>query len=280
MKDLNNLEDIDVHSLTHTVDKVLEVLKTELATREDNDYNDGFGGNPSLLFFLITRPEIILRSNKTQSNMSIDQNGVLTITIAHSILHAENIKTRELRTILDNLYQHSEYVRPITQEQIANPSFLRDQGVKNRDIHLLIKCIEEARTLQARFQEKEPVRKAASVLFDIEIKKMKTSFLKEMGLPVDALDGDAKSSTQQQDRECDFLQDMLESHPIWGAKIDAISKRHSDIVAALVSEDDKQAIKFIDSFPGFAKVCALRTTLGIEIMVSYNLDEIGITNPL
>src|SRR5271154_1446226 len=153
----------NAYKYKHSLDEVLTTLKAELAVREDNFHCDsGFGGNPTQLFFLITRPEIVLRSNKTESSMSLDQDGILTITIAHSVLKAEDIETKELRVILDNLCKHSDRVRPITQAQISNVSFLRDQNIQTRDMHLLIRCLEEAQALHVRFKNKEPVYKAAN----------------------------------------------------------------------------------------------------------------------
>lgn len=273
-----------VYKYKHSLDEVLTVLKAELAVGEDNHCDSGFGGNPTQLFFLITRPEIILRSNKSESSMSMNQSGVLTITIAHSILKQESIETKELRVILDNLCKHSNQVRPITQAQISNVSFLRDQNVQTRDMHLLIRCLEEAQALHARFKNKEPVYQAAGVLFATETKRVESLFLKEMNLPANALDEleerDHDQIKTQPEREHDSLWSMLDGHPIWGQKLDEIGKRHETITQSLVSEDDKTAIKFINTFPGFAKICALRTTLGIETIVIYNLDELGLSSPI
>ena len=66
----------------------------------------------------------------------------------------------------------------------------------------------------------------------------------------------------------------------WGQKLDEIGQRQDTIIQSLVSEDDKIAVKFINTFPGFAKICALRTTLGIETIVTYNLDELGLSSPI
>ena len=216
--------------------------------------------------------------------MSLDQDGILTITIAHSVLKAEDIETKELRIILDNLYKHSDLVRPITQAQISNVSFLRDQNIQTRDMHLLIRCLEEAQAIHVRFKNKEPVYQAANVLFATETKRIESLFLKEMNLPANALDDlgerDYDQIKNQQERDHDSLRSMLNGHPIWGQKLTAIGERHGLITQSLVSEDDKTAIKFINTFPGFAKICALRTTLGIDTIVTYNLDELGLSSPI
>jgi len=103
------------------------------------------------------------------------------------------------------------------------------------------------------------------------------AFLKEVGLPTDYFDQDEPDDfdpTAYNERmERVEMHKICENHPVWGAKISAVSKRRAQFVELLVSPEDIEKVNIISSFPKHITLFVIRSCIGIERMVALELDE-------
>lgn len=65
----------------------------------------------------------------------------------------------------------------------------------------------------------------------------------------------------------------LYDHSVWGPKYKDIQSRHTKMEDQLLSQDDIERLQFIASFPSYITLFAARVCIGIERVVSLNLDE-------
>lgn len=258
-----------------TLEEVYNMLLADLAIREtNNSVGSGMGGNPTQLFFLITKGIELKHINGDVADMHFSDNKFV-VRIPQNLLISEKVDLLPLRNRL-NLFVNTVILHDsekVSFEQLTNLSFLTDQPIKNRNILLLIKAMGLTNSLQVRLNDKMPTYHAAGKLFSTEEKAIEISFLEEMGLPPTSLDQPDRGATEQQRAELDQLCNLLKSHPVWGAKLEATGTRHQNVINLLISDDDKATLKLVSGFPDWIRLCALRRSIGIEQLLNFNLDD-------
>lgn len=264
------------------LEDIFNKLKSELSVRETNAHvGCGMGGDPSQLFFLMSRKEVWLQYNNDTVCVIPWGDDKLTINIPHYMLQGE-INVRDLRNCLNTLCSHFP-IEKVTFEQLTNLSWLKDCPNQTQDIKLLIKSLECVNALSLRLKSKEAALESIRGSFSFERKAIEKLFLQEMGLPVDALEWKEEEDLKEGmptihclNKEVDRLNKILEQHPVWGSKLEAINKRARAAERVLFSEEDENAIKLIDSLPDFVKISSYRT-IGLDVIVNFNLDELGMS---
>lgn len=256
-----------------------KTLKTELAIKNNNEYvGSGLGGNISELFFLFTHKVNIGKSPDYKIHFNIVKDNIVCL-----VPHKPNLKDarKELTNFINN---HLDKVNVIEQ-QLLNISFLKDLEGSTLDIKLLIHAIEVADILVNYLDSKIELKKHIDNLFSKEHAALESSFLKEINLPISYLEDLRKDSHKTYDinaysgvttasEETDNpISDMFYSHPIWGVKDKAVSKRHSEMNERLLSQEDLDKLNFIGTLPSYITLFVVRTKLGMERIVTLSLDE-------
>ena len=259
---------------------VLNDLKEELSIRENNEhYGSRLGGNPSLLLFLITK-RVEIKVGETPF-VHIEKTGVnqLMISVPADSLKCDKEKYNkyyllDIRKALANFW--SDYLSKfeVSQAQISDPNWLRNlpDDQKTTEVLLLIKALEAGIILQNSLIPKLKVYRTITKLLDKEREIIYSHFLKEIDLPDNTFTTKYERNTPEYFEQCS-ISNILNGHPVWGEKLDAISKRGSQFEKLLLSQSDIDGVKMLDQFPRFAKTVAMRVCVGIDTIVTFELDK-------
>jgi hypothetical protein len=247
---------------------VYERLRLELGVREDNEHvGSGLGGNPSELFFLLSHPVKLGLSKDDKSHFS--RVGAIEILLEVP----ENVKMKELRQALSKFFSTHPDRLELTRDQFLDPTFLKEHSSKSLDLKLLTKIVAEGRSLASWLDIKLVLQKALNKVSDQEQDEISKLFLKEMELPENYFDSEDDDNDDKYSYQASPIRKMLNNHPTWGPKLDAIRKRYGDICFALLSREELDKLKFIGTFPSYIALFSMRSLIGIERIVSLNLDE-------
>lgn len=253
--------------------KFFRTLKTELAIRQNNEHvGSGLGGNTTELFFLLTHKVNIGQSLDDKFHVTTLDNGEVLCSVPSK---PSSLEARKKLTSFIN--SHPGKV-DVTQDQLSNISFLKDLGSKSLDIKLLITALEEATILANWLDAKIEVKNNIDKLFDKEHRALEVCFLKEMNLPESYFKDLAKIIETQRGNssfveEDDPMKFMFNAHPVWGVKDKACKKRHEEMEFRLLSQEDLDRLNFIGTFPSYIGLFVFRSQIGIERLITLNLDE-------
>lgn len=253
------------YSCIENAKKVLHKLKLDLATRQDNSHvGSKIGGNVSELFFLMTHRVKFEASKDDLVHFVAGENDevILESPVEHNISQA--------RKALTEFYNSHPDKKELTQEQVTNPSFLRDLNSPSIEIKILIRVLEEALALQSWLDSKIAFRTQIREFFGKETKALQVHFLREMKLD------DNYFATLPKEKETyqeDPMGRMFRKHPVWGVRNDAVNKRIQEIEDRLLSQEDNDKLKFIGSCPPHITLFVFRSIIQIDRIVTLNLDE-------
>lgn len=255
------------------MNRIVEALKTDLSIRETNDnVGSGMGGNASQLYFLISneitstlinknaKPKFFLKENNINIQMPMswfeEENNFLSKRGDKDII--VNHILRDLRVELQKTFEKNSNLT-VSDAQISDPQWLKDQNINTTDIILLIKSLLVGQQLVQNLDNKSQFIDELSKINDFEIEKLKKDYWKDMGFM------DCKSST--------FTINSIYKHPVWGVKLTKLDNKYRQIMALLLEGIDEESIKLINSFPMFASTLTLRNIITIERIVKFYLDE-------
>lgn len=240
--------------------KTLEKLLLELSVRVNNDHvGTGMGGNPSEWWFLINNVLVIRSSSSGEVEWSTTKKGEIAIHID------QKPNMRQVRESLTAFYSNHPQKLSVTDEQLVNPSFLRDQQIRTTNAKIYLRAVETGLELVKWLDIKIELDGEISKVFSKEKNVFRAAFLKEMDFPSTHFD--------DVEEEPDPLENMYRKHPTWGVKDAAASKRYQTMFDNLLSQEDLDKMIFIGSCPTYITMPAFRRTVQIERMVRLNLDE-------
>lgn len=267
---------------TRQPNEVLESLLLELAVRSDNDHvGSGRGGNVSELFFLMSHT-LIPRWSKSDFQIRETDRGIEFCTNGKAPMSL----VRE--SVTNFINQHPDK-NSYTQEQITNPSFLRDLRPTSPDVLMLIKALEIGDEVVGWLDQKMALIKEIAKSFSKEEDAIEKQFLAEMNLPSNLFDKvekpvrdeeilskEAYESGEYDDWEYSTVgeaRDCLNRHPNWGTRLKEIRKRRQEIEKLLISQEDLDKLNVMSSTPSYITLLAFRTKIGIDRLVALNIDE-------
>jgi hypothetical protein len=247
-------------------------LKTELAVRHDNEHvGTGMGGNPSQLYYFMTHD--VMTKHSPDENVHVSQEGNTAVFALPA-----KAKQVEIRKAFNKFWETCSDKNSITQEQLQNPSFLRDQNTSAIEVHLLIQGLETAYELISWLDREAEFDSQVSSFFAKEREATEEGFLKDMKLPLDYFKKieAAREQARKENRSYhvkDPMRRVLSKHPVWGKRSDAISKRRSQITDLLLSQEDTDKLNTIGALPSHLVMFVIRSVVHIERLVKHNLDE-------
>ncbi len=244
--------------------KILSKLMLDLGTYQDKFYlGTRMGGNPSQWWFLVNHPVSAVLTEDVNAFWS-------AVGSEEIILHVpEKPKMKQIRETLNEFYSQHPHRLEVTEAQLINPSFLRDQPVRHMNSKNYILAIEVGLELQKWLDLKIELNLQITSLFAKEKEVFEQSFLQEKKLPSNYFD---KLRKDQRENSCPF-KEMYHAHPVWGAKLIASDKRYQMMLDQLISQDDLDKIAFINSCPIYITLAVFRRVIQIERIIRLNLDE-------
>ena len=257
----------EVEMLKTYASKVIEKLKLELSLRSNNDHvGTGFGGNPSQFLFIISQKIDVQKSPDGQPHFLEGPPGWIVFQLERPVTMVA------VRKAFDSFFASHPERNDFTMEQVSNPSFLRDH-VKSPSINvqLLIKALEIGRELASLLDQKGEVLSVISKSFDKEIKALQVCCLKDLGFPLDSIKDDEEKD--QKDIVSSKLRAVCRKHPVWGARIKEVQKREEKIAELMLSQEDLDKLNTMGSFPNYIAMFSVRTSIQIDRLVRFNLDE-------
>ena len=254
-------------------DNFLFKLKIELATRQDNEHvGTGMGGNPAQLYYFMTHE---VRTEHSPNKMTfVTQEG--NTAIFHL---AQDAKMKEIREAFDKFWQTCPDKNNITQEQLMNPSFVRDLNSDSTEVHLLLLGLETANDLVTWLDRESEFDKQVSQFFIKEYEATEEGFLTEMKLPLDHFKKIEAKKEQLRKEGKPYhhiknpMRRVLNKHPVWGKRWEGISKRQGLITENLFSQEDLDKLNKIGSLPAHIAMFVTRSVIHIDRLVKHNLDE-------
>lgn len=251
----------------NTIDRkanlVLNKLKMELSCRESNEHvGSGLGGNPTEYFFLLTHN--VKPVGADEGEPSFSRVGSDEILFSTSAKPPMMMVRKAFTKFLDEEYPTRQRV---TQAQLLSPSFMRDLGSNKLEIKLFIRALEHTYELVKWLDLKQEMGCKLSILCEQERDALANLFLKEMNLPTTYFEDHKNDKHDPMDR-------MLRKHPIWGARREAASKRYGEMTQKLVSPEDNENLAIVGAYPSHITLFIFRACIGIERIVSLNLDEL------
>jgi hypothetical protein len=258
--------ELSQHTRIEEAEKALSRLKLELGVRHDNEHvGSGLGGNSSELFFLLTHR---VKFEASADDLVHFVNGKNNSEI---VLQApDKAAIKQIRKAFTEFYNSHPDKKEVTQQQLMNPSYLRDLNSTSVDVRILIHALEETLILQSWLDAKAAFRTQIRDFFAGETKELRIKFLKELNLPADYYSTLSKEKHYQEDP----LSDMFRDHPVWGVRNAAVNKRLSEVEERLISNEDNERLKLVGACPDYIALFVMRTVISIERMVSLNLDEL------
>lgn len=253
------------------LDEILFKLKVELAMRRDNNYmGTKMGGNPSQFYYFMTHDAIKKRS----PNVNVSQEGN---TVVFSL--PPKAKLIDIRKAFDKFWETCPDKNEITQEQLSNPSFLKDLNSTSIEIKLLIMGLEVASDLIVWLDRESDFREQVNQFFSKEDRATEEGFLAEMKLPLDYFKQvDAKREQNRREGKSyrddkDPMRGVLEKHPVWGKRWNDIAERQKIIIDKLFSNEDLDKLNKIGSLPLHIVLFVVRSVINLDRAVKHNLDE-------
>lgn len=250
------------YAATQRANDTLRKLMLELGTRQDNFHvGSGLGGNASQWWFLVNHEVKAVPTDDTAPSFSrVGAEEILFLVPEKAVMS-------QIRTALTEFYEKHPHRLEVTDQQIIDPAFLRDQQIRHIDAKVYTLAVDSALELQKWLDIKIQLNVEISEVVHKEKDVFRAEFLKEMKLP-------ATYFEDHSDDEDDPIEGMYEKHPVWGVKDAASSARYKTMFDQLLSQDDRDRITFIGSCPSYVTLAAFRRIIGIERLVSLNLDEI------
>lgn len=243
---------------------ILFKLKVELAMRRNSDYiGTKMGGNPSQLYYLMTHDARKKRSPDLDVHVSQEGNTVFFAL-------PPKVNFIEIRKAFDKFWETCPDKNEITQDQLSNPSFLRDLNSPSIEVHLLIMGLETARDLVPWLDREAEFGKQVDQFFSTEYKAVEDGFLTEMKLPLDYF---VKVNANKNQDVNDPVREVLEKHPVWGKRLSDITDRKKVITDKLLSQEDIGKLDKIGSLPTYIALFVARSVITLERMVIHNIDE-------
>lgn len=260
---MNYVEEAENHyKALEKAKDVFSKLLLELGVRQNNDHvGSGMGGNPSHWWFLVNHKVKVVPTQDAAPSWS----RVGTEEIVFYVPASATIK--QARLALNEFYEKHPHRLDVTEEQIINLGFLRDQTIRHIDAKIYLQAVETALELQKWLDLKIDLDREVNKLFSQERAVFRAAFLNEMKLPPTYFE-------DIEDDEDDPVEKMYEKHPVWGVKDAASSKRYKTMFDQLLSQEDLDRITFIGSCPPHITLGVFRRLVSIERMVALNLDEI------
>jgi hypothetical protein len=256
-------EDYDQKERDVKAQKALTKLKLELGMRETNEHSgSGLGGNASEYLFMLTHTVKVAGISEGSPSFS---------RVGSDDVIFYSPKKPNMRTVRQAFTKFLDVQFPdreiVTQEQLANPSFMRDLSSDKLEVKLFIRALEHTYELAKWLDLKLEMQRNLDELSSKECDALATLFLKEMSLP-ETYFQDHKDDKQ------DPMSRMLNRHPVWGARREAVGTRFGGMIKQLLSPEDNEKLQMIGAYPVHIALFALRSCVGIEKIVSLNLDEL------
>lgn len=254
---LQQQKDIDARA-------TLLALKLELATRETNEHvGSGLGGNPTDFWWML---------NHTIKAVGIDPGAMPSFSRVGSqeiVFYApKKPSMKHVRQALTKFLDENYPTRQVvTQEQLANPSFVKDWAHDKLEVKLFIQCLELTQELVGWIDLKIQMQRSLHALQDKEEKDIAKRFLRERGLP------ETYFETLPKETKGDPITRMLRRHPVWAPKQKAIASRYSKMTSGLISPEDAEKLEMVGAYPQYMALFAFRSLVQIERIVELNLDE-------
>jgi len=240
---------------------VLAKLKLELACRETNEHvGSSLGGNPTDFWWMLNNS---VRAVGVQEGLPRFQKVNSEILFYSPKKPAPRDVRNALTKFLDSEHSNRQVV---TQEQLANPTFVKDWAYDKPEVKLFIRALEHTYELAKWLDLKLDMNDKLSVLRQQECDALRSLFLKEMNLPETYFEDHKDDKNNPMSR-------MLNRHPVWGAKRKAVDARYAEMCQRLLSPEDNEKIEMIGSYPMHIALFVFRTCIGLERIVSLNLDE-------
>lgn len=248
--------------------KVLNKLLLELGTRKNNEHvGSGLGGNASQFLFMISKNVVFQKPIDDQPHFL---DGSDKDEIVFQV--PKRVDMKAVRKALDSFYSTHPDKNSFSEEQIKNPSFLRD-NVPNPslEVKLLIQALDVVTELVPWLDEKREALEILGKVFSKEVRVFEKAFLKEMRLPADYFDREPRSTSESE--KIYKMHKVCDAHPIWGAKISAVRSRSEKITELTISQEDLDKMNIIGSMTQPIALFVIRSCIGIDRMVALNLDE-------
>ena len=243
-------------------------LTNELALRSNN-YSVGskLGGNASELFFLFTHDVKFAPSPDELSHIVSNLSEDVVFQFPKGKMDIKQLR-EELTRFISSHPEKNDF----TEKQVTDIDFIKSNIDKNTfHTDLLMRYLEECEKLKTSLEPKLKINKVIEEVFKLEKDNLIKSFLKEMRLEEDFFtklnltDDDTKIGSK--------ITSMMYKHPTWGLQYKNIEDRAARIYKEIISQEEINLIKFIDSFPSPIKILSVRMKLGIEFMINFNIDE-------
>lgn len=251
-------------------------LKLDTGVRSNNEHaGTGLGGSPSEFWFLANHNIKVYLTDGDPSFKDAPESNTI-IAYMPSTKDYPLSKTRKI--FQDFFTSHKDRI-DITKEQETDLQFLKTLEVKTIDARMFIEAVELAHELAHWLDIKIDFQKATSALYAKELDFLQKKFLKELNLPIDYFEKlEAKNSDREnRDKENlnggDPMRAIFEAHPVWGAKYNLSKERHATVANQLLSSEDNGKLKALNGFPPYLVLQAVRSIIGIERIVTLNLDE-------
>jgi hypothetical protein len=258
-EELRKLEALQREYRSNIDPKQLNVLKNELAVRENNEHVSvtKLGGNPTELFVLLHN-KVKLEYTDGPEQPSYFKKTPEGITL---FLVKESDSVRNLRPALTKFVQENYPNLNVSFAQLSNLSWLRDNMSNNTEWKLLIKAVEQANRLRELLEIKAPVRTVIDKMFDLEYQFIKDGFAKDFELATE-------------DMESSGVENLIKNHPYWGLRYKDYSRRSKRMNESLLGNEEKEIMKMIDASTPAVCTIALRMIIQLERIVSWNLDDL------
>jgi hypothetical protein len=230
----------------------LDFIKADLAIRPDNPhFGSGLGGNASEFLFLLSHDikPVISYTNPKKIGWVKNYDGIEMRIAPKNKDQKRDVKV-ERNKLSSFIKQEFPDTPEISFEKLVGS--IPTLEPVTTDIKLLKQALQLSDKLVADLQHTLKLQKAIKTLSDKEEKDLRQAFGQEFG----------EVSTK-----------MIRKHPIYGPKLLNKENRFADMERLLLSETDLLNLKTIDSYPFYISTFCLRMILGIDLIVSLNLDE-------
>lgn len=245
----------------------------DTAVRSNNEHaGSGLGGSPSEFWFLMNHKIKVYASapDKVSFNDSTEN-----ATIIANMPVDKGFPLSEIRKTFKKFFATHKDRIDITKEQENDLTFLKTLEIKYINAKMYLEALEMTHELALWLDTKIEFQKQIDTVFAKEKVFLQKKFLKELNLPQDYFE----KLEDQKDKDTDNLNggdpmnSIFESHPVWGAKYKLLNERHENCSKQLLSSEDNGKIKALNGYPLYIALQAVRSTVGIDRIVSLNLDE-------